>query len=637
MLVRMLQNPSLHNPKRHAEQALKGREQVLWIMKEAGHITEAQYHELRVKPIDISKFKLKDHNEGTATYFREYLREYAEEMLKKPMSNGRAYDIYRDGLKIYVTIDSRMQAHAEKAAWVHLSEHQKKLFSHWPNWNGKLDNSNSGNPWTYREDGVSEKDIALRKQILERLIFDSPRFQYAKDDLMPTFASLKMREIDLVRMRALSDAERRKRGQMDSLLNDWYKTGYVDETLKNKYENLVRSDTWVKVEEEYKGVLDLFAKPVKMKVFAYNKEGEKDTTMSPLDSIRYHRMHLQTGCMAMDPNSGYVKAWVGGINHKYFKYDHVNRKAKRQVGSSIKGFLYALAVDERGYSSCYKVADVSTTIEAGEARFGLTKSWTPKNAGGGSSGSVMTLTQALTKSLNTVSAKLMKDMGSTQPFRNFLGNIGIDTLKIAASPTICLGAADISVFEMTGGYTMFANGGFHVEPIFIERIVDKNGYEIFSAENEQVKERVLSDEGAFVMNEMLQAVQRSAGGFTGIKSPHGGKTGTTNYQADGWYLGFTPSLVIGTWVGCDDRFIRFRNLGNGAGAKMARPIYQNFMRYVEADPNTGYNIAAKFPRPDIIQRETECGNFKNMNFGDEDGGDLPPTDVTNDTYIYDFD
>jgi penicillin-binding protein 1A len=632
MLVRMLQNPSLHNPRRSMERAKKGRSEVLRRMRDAGHISEGDYEKYNNEPIDISKFKVTDHNEGIATYFREHLRDQLNQYFAQLQREGKLdkkYDIYRDGLKIYTTIDGRMQRLAEKAAWDHLSKHQEKLFKEWSGWNTE---NKSTNPWLYQPKGVRDDQILLRLQTLERMVSESDRYKYARPEYMPKTTALEVTDPDILRMRQLEKMSAKR----DSLTASWLRFGYVTQDQVTKYNNILRSAEWTTIKKEHDAIIDYMKKPVAMKVFAYNKASEKDTVMSPFDSVRYHRMHLQTGMMAMEPHTGYVRAWVGGINHKYFKYDHVNRKAKRQVGSSIKPFLYALTVDMRGYSSCSQVTDMQTTIHAGEARFGLTRDWTPKNAGGGYSGATMTLTQALTKSLNSISAKLMKDLGSPQPFRNLLGDMSFDTISIAQSPTICLGAADISVFEMTGGYSIFANSGTHTPPIFIDRIEDKNGNIIYMGETFQEKKQILSEQGAYVMNQMLQAVQRAAGGFAGIKSPHGGKTGTTNFQADGWYMGITPSLVIGTWVGCDDRFIRFKGLANGAGAKMARPIYQNFLRYLEAENDLSfYNYTLKFQQPDIIERELECGKFKGMNFGDEDGP-TPADDITNDQYIYDY-
>lgn len=632
MLVRLLQNPSLHNPRRSMERAKIGRGQVLNRMREAGHITAGDYERFNNQPIDISKFKVADHNEGIATYYREHLRDHLGAHLAQLQKEGKIdkkYDLYRDGLKIHTTINARMQRLAEKAVEDHLKDHQVRLFKEWSGWNTENKNTN---PWLYQPNGVRADQIQLRLQTLERLISECDRYKFAREEFMPKAVAMDISDPDMLRMKQLE----RQSEKRDSITASWFRAGYVSQEQITKYNNILRSPEWNTIKKEHDAIIEYMKKPVKMKIFAYNKQGERDTTMSPLDSIKYHRMHLQTGMMSMEPNTGYVRTWVGGINHKYFKYDHVNRRAKRQVGSSIKPFLYALTVDMRGYSSCSQVTDMQTTIHAGEARFGLTRDWTPKNAGGGYSGATMTLTQALTKSLNSISAKLMKDMGSTQPFRNLLGDMSFDTVSIAPSPTICLGAADISVFEMTAGYSIFANAGTYTPPIFIESIEDKNGNIIYMGEIDQEKRQILSEQGAYVMNQMLQAVQRAAGGFAGIKSPHGGKTGTTNFQADGWYMGITPSLVIGTWVGCDDRFIRFKGLANGAGAKMARPIYQNFLRALEKEDDLAfYDYKRQFPKPDIIERELECGNFKGMNFGDEDGP-KPADDITNDQYLYDY-
>ena len=626
MLVRLLQNPSKHNPKRNMEQAIKGRRQVLIRMREAGHITAEQFNQFDAEPIDISKFKVIDHNEGIATYFREYMRDYLNQEFAKLAKEGkidRKVDIYRDGLKIYTTIDARMQRMAEKAVYSHLSEHQTRLFKEWPGWN--KDNKNT-NPWLNQPSTVRDDQIQLRLQTLDRLVTESDRYKSVRSQYLKTADLLALKDSDIARLMQLDKSTNKR----DSIYKSWIKFGYITDEHVTKYNNVLRSPEWNNVKKEYDEIMAYMKQPVPMKIFAYNSNLEKDTVMSPFDSVRYHRMFLQTGMMAMEPTTGAIRAWVGGINHKYFKYDHVNKRAKRQVGSSIKGFLYALAVDLRGYSSCAKVSDVRTTIHAGEGRFGLITDWTPKNASGGYSGATMTLTQALTKSLNSVSAKLMKDLGSTQPFRDFLAEMDFDTLTIPNSPTISLGAADISVFEMTGGYSIFANGGKYIQPIFIERIEDKNGNVIYAGDTYQESKEILTEQGAYVMNQMLISVQKSAGGFNGIKSVHGGKTGTTNFQADGWYMGITPSLVVGTWVGCDDRFIRFKTLANGAGAKMARPIFQNFLRALEGanDPNL-YDYKKQFPRPDIIQREHECSMFQGINFGDEDTEIAPmPQDET---------
>lgn len=654
MLVRMLKNPSLYNYKRDMELALKGREVVLNNMKDKGHINQTQYDTLRVKSIDASKFRVMDHNDGIATYFREYLRDHLKEVLARKenlKANGKAYDLYEDGLKIYTTIDSRIQTHAEQAVIDHLSQHQEKMFKHWKDWN-KVDPEigyRTYNPWTYKVPTNTRGEIELRLRGLSKLVWNSERYKAVRSDYLKTAEKYQLRDVDIYRMLRVDDhnikprrnpAYPKKPIDGEAILANWKETGYASEKQIKTYRKLLKSEEWAKIRSEYESLLKYMQQPVDMEVFAYLKEGDrwttgkKDTTMSPFDSVRYHRMFLQAGSISVEPQTGYVRSWVGGIDHHVFKLDHVTMNGTvlhpskriagkdyktrgRQVGSSIKPFLYALNIDLRGYSPCYEVEDVKTTIEKGFGQFGLIKDWTPSNASGSYSGKKMPLTQALRMSLNSVSAQLMKDLNSTEKFRAFLYEVGIDTSKVPASPTICLGTPDLTPFEMAGGYTIFANGGVYSEPIFIDRIEDRNGNPIYSAEADQVVEQVLTEDGAYVMSEMLQAVQRGAPGFAGIKTTHGGKTGTTNFQSDGWFMGITPNLIVGTWVGCDDRFIRFRSLLYGQGGSMARPIFQNVLKYIEADPALKWDTKAKFPKPDDVEREMNCLKYAQF----EDRGD----------------
>lgn len=653
MLVRMLKNPSLYNPRRDMERALKGREQVLKNMQVAKYIDQAQYDDLRQKPIDLSTFRLRDHTDGLATHFREYLREYVKELLQdkdklqKVKPDGKPWDIYRDGLRIYTTIDSRMQQHAEQAVWDHLKDHQKKMFEHWPNWNGKSQKEKDKDPWTYKSQGVDEREMSMRRFSFERLIWQCDRYKDGRERSLPTAVALKLRDSDIYRMREVEEADRKnppsnkpKKDKVltgEALLNDWINQKYITQADAKRYREIIATPDWEKVKQEYNAFLEHLNRPVQMTVFAYNKRGERDTLMSPIDSIKYHRMHLQVGMMAMDPFTGAIKAWVGGPNYKYFKYDHVNKSTARQVGSTMKPFLYAMVIDRKGYSPCSQVCDQETTIEKGFGKFNLFKDWTPKNAGGGYSGACMTMVEALRKSLNSVSARLMKDLNSVEPLRAFLKEVGVDTTKVPNSPTICLGTADLSVFEMTGGYASFANGGFYNEPIFIERIEDRNGNPIYEPDPEF--QRVLPKPVAVAMTHLLRGTQSGAGGFNGIKSSYGGKTGTTNYQADGWFMGITPHTVIGTWVGCDDRFIRFRTLAYGQGARMARPIFQNFLRGIESDTTLGIDPLQKFPEltPEELQStsiELNCMNFAKFEGPADDLLDLTDEDSYN---IWDYD
>ncbi|MFK7798809.1 MAG: transglycosylase domain-containing protein [Aureispira sp.] len=654
MLVRMLKNPSLYNPRKNKTLALQGREQVLKNLQIKGHLTEEEYHSLRQEPIDMSRFRVKDHNDGIATYFRMHLREHLKGLLvqlaeddpqyRKP--NGEPYDIYRDGLRIYTTIDSRVQRHAERAAYEHLREHQKKLFSTWSDWNdpNPAVNSKIKNPWTRKAYKTTDGEIEARRLSLLKQVWKTDRYQAVRKDYLPTAVEYKLRDIDIDRLFKIVDYQktpkRKNRYQPyvngTMLLQKWEETNFITADQAQLYKKILSSPVIDALEKEHKAIMDYMKTPVQTTIFAYNAKGEKDTLMSPFDSIRYHRMHLQTGMLAVDPESGAVRAWVGGINHKYFKYDHVNReKAARQVGSTIKPFLYALTVDVRNLSPCYTVWDQPTTISKGEGKFNLLKDWTPKNAGG-YSGDEITLTEALNRSLNSVSAFLMKELKGPEPFRNFLADVGIDTSngRVPPSAAICLGTPNLSPFEMTGGYTIFANSGVYTEPVFIERIEDKNGNLIYTAGSNQRSVAILSEQGAYVMSEMLQRIQR--GKFRGVKSQYGGKTGTTNYQADGWFMGITPDLVVGTWVGCDDRFIRFRSLTYGQGGKMARPIFSNFLRNLESDStlvdDDVYSAKSRFFAPEIIDVEMQCirydqfKNNKGKGTDDATGTDIYGTD-----------
>lgn len=652
MLVRMLKNPSLYNPRKNETLALKGREQVLRNLQKKGYLTEEEYHKLRQEPIDMSRFQIKDHNDGIATYFRMHLREHLKDLLvklaeddpqyRKP--NGEPYDIYRDGLKIYTTIDSRVQRHAEKAARDHLKEHQKKLFKTWSDWNdpNPVVSSRIKNPWTRKTSTTTEAEMEARRLSLLKQVWNTERYKAVRKKYLTTAVHHKLRDIDIDRLFQIVEYQKKPKrknryqpyinGKM--LLKKWEETNFISAKQAQLYKKILSSTAIDSLEQQNKAIMDYMKTPVQTTVFAYNAKGKKDTLMSPFDSIRYHRMHLQTGMLAVEPESGAVRAWVGGIDHKYFKYDHVNReKASRQVGSTIKPFLYALTVDVRNLSPCYTVWDQPTTISKGEGKFNLLKDWTPKNAGG-YSGDEITLTEALNRSLNSVSAFLMKELKGPEPFRNFLADVGIDTSngRVPSSAAICLGTPNLSPFEMTGGYTIFANSGTYTEPIFIERIEDKNGNLIYTAGSDQRSEAILSEQGAYVMCEMLQRIQR--GKFRGVKSKYGGKTGTTNFQADGWFMGITPDLVVGTWVGCDDRFIRFRSLAHGQGGRMARPIFANLLRNLEADStlveDEVYSSKSRFAVPETIDVEMQCiryGQFNNSNNATDGTDDATDTDI----------
>lgn len=604
LFVGMLKNPALFNPRRNMGVAMTRRMVVLDQMRSHGYLhsdtTRARrlYDSLKVLPIDISKFKRLDHNEGLAPHFRENLRQEVKKILKDlKKHNGKPYDLYRDGLKIYTTIDPKMQAHAERAAREHLSEMQKHMFAHWKNMD----------PWTHPIPSGNETQVPIeaRQSSLKKLIWESDRWDVSAVETMPTAAEYELRAVDIDRMITAENAG----GKKSEMLKNWLKTKYINNDLYDKYTETMASNDWGKIKREYNAMMEMMKKPVKTRVFAYkgNMPSEKDTVMSPYDSIKYHRMILQTGMVAIEPQTGHVKAWVGGADHHYFKFDHVynNGKFRRQVGSTIKPLLYGLSFELKGYNPCYLVPDAPICIAPGQGNFRLASNWCPHNAGSRWSGRMVTMKYALQQSLNSVSAFLMKEMNSTKDFRNFLGKVGVDTLNVPPQPSICLGSCDLSVLEMGGAYTIFGNEGEYTSPIYILKIEDKNGSVIYNGIKKTFKQdQALSPSSAYAMTHMLEAVVEK--NFGDIKSHVGGKTGTTNDQSDAWFMGVTPSLVVATWTGCDDRFVRFRSLGFGQGAKMARPIFNKFLKYVEADKGINYVDTLSFKKPDPMNIELNC-------------------------------
>ncbi len=630
MLVGMLKNPSKYNPRRFKETTKKRREVVMKQMVRNGYLNQAQYDSLRVLKMDMTNFNRSTHADGLAPYFRMELRKELKRILEKETErkpDGKPFDIYRDGLKIYTTIDPKVQVHAEESMLEHMKELQSTFNSRWKN----------EDPWTYREEpdslnnepGTSDEEMAARAYRLDYLIFDSDR---AKDmrtrilgkaingykDQLDGFA---LRDVDIRRMLE----EKENKGYLRQLRNN----KLIGKPLEEKYKNFMKSDSWGELQslwKKYKGsVKDAFEKEVEMKVFTYENQAlEKDTVLTPLDSIKYHRNFLQTGMMAVDPISGYIKAWVGGINHKYFQYDHVT--SDRQTGSTFKPFVYATAIQQQGFSPCYEVDDIAYTIHTGEANFGLLQDWSPQNAGKEFSGERFTLFRGLMESKNTISVYLMKQLGDAAPVRELVSNLGIDAKKVPPVPSICLGAADLSVYDMTGAYTAFANNGIYNKPVFIKRIEDKYGKVIYEGIRED--RPALDARTNYVMVEMLRKVMRQGlRGFGGIKSDVGGKTGTTNDYVDGWFMGLTPNLVVGTWVGGEERWIRFRTLKYGIGARMARPMFAKLLRRLESDEEVDFDVSKQFVMPegdlgieldcDVYQRQR--GNFDSNPFGTENG------------------
>tara|TARA_B110000902_G_C14182043_1_gene540886 strand:+ start:1 stop:1170 length:1170 start_codon:yes stop_codon:yes gene_type:complete len=355
-------------------------------------------------------------------------------------------------------------------------------------------------------------------------------------------------------------------------------------------------------------IKEAFDTPTQMNVFTWN--GGVDTLLSPMDSILHYKYLLQTGMMSMDPQTGFVKAWVGGIDHHYFQYDHV-KDAKRQVGSTFKPFVYATAIDQHNYSPCMKVPNVQVIFE--KESWGLEEDWIPRNSGEKYGGEI-NLKDALANSVNTVTAYLMKQVGP-QKVRKMARAMGLKG-TIPAAPSICLGTPDVSVYEMVGAYGTFANKGVYTTPVFLNRIEDKNG--VVLDEFSPVTKEVLSEEKAYVMLNLMQGVTKKGSGQRlgwkyGLKNQIAGKTGTTQNQSDGWFMGVVPNLVTGVWTGAEDRSVHFRTITLGQGANMALPIWGEYMTRVYNDSNLGIS-KEDFEVPNTLNIQINCAKFENDNF-----------------------
>lgn len=625
LLVGMLKNASLYNPRRFADRALQRREVVLDQMRKAGYLTSAEYNELRQTPLGL-KATSQTHVDGLAPYFRMVLAEKVKEILSRPeylKADGTAYDIYRDGLNIHTTINPTMQRLAEEAMKGHMQKLQKTFFRHW----------NNKDPWDYRYGSETEVPIERRQANLNKDIRASERYQALRAKYLGEITKALSEETDLTFSTDDREIERivaedKKSGVLKDLVRD----GMISSSLANKYRRVMRSDKFGRLKEQWSKlqaeVERQFNEPVKMRVFAYhNQEMETDTTMSPIDSVKYHRMILQTGMMSVEPQTGYVRTWVGGVDFERFQYDHVNANTRRQVGSTFKPFVYATAINQQGISPCQKYMDVPVTLKPGDGQFYLQKPWTPKNSDGKYTNELLTLKDGLRLSKNTISVTLMRELNSPEPVRMTAELMGIPKDIIPQTPSICLGAVDLSVIEMTGAYTTFANNGVYTEPTFLLSIEDRFGREIYRSAPVETQ---AIDEGAnFAMVEMLQY----ASGFRGkIRGPFGGKTGTTNEHADGWFMGVTPNLVVGCWVGGDDRWISFRNLSLGQGAYMAKPMVISFLESVQQEESVKWDFNKQFFRPrGNLGIELDCDAYENPNMPlEEDEFEQDGFDINND-------
>jgi len=546
VLVGMLKNSSLYNPIRREELVLNRRNTVLGQMAKYDYLTEKGKDSLQSLRMDIN-FNPESHREGLATYFRMYLQRYLNNWIEnnpKPAVEGERdrWNIYLDGLKVYTTIDSRMQKNAEDALKEHMKRLQKEFFHQ------NTPDRNNTAPFL---DLNSEET----NRIMERAMRTSERWRIMKSN-------------------GVSEKE-------------------------------IRAS---------------FTEKTEMTVFDWNSDTqEKDTVMTPLDSIRYYKTFLRAAMMSLEPQTGHVRAWVGGLNYKHFQYDNVIQGA-RQAGSTFKPFVYAAAIDQLRLSPCDSLPDSQYCIEAG--KHGNPEPWCPKNADGKFSGKMYTLKRALANSVNSVTAQLIDRVGP-KPVVAIVKDLGL-TGEILEVPSIALGTPDLNVYEMVGAYGTFVNQGVYVKPVMVTRIEDKNGTVLY----EYVPETkdVLSKEVAYAMVNLMEGVTHGGSGtrlrhsynkdqtvykevITGypyeFTNPIAGKTGTTQNQSDGWFMGMVPNLVTGVWVGGEDRATHFKNITYGQGASMALPIWALYMKSNYANEELGISME-EFPKPEELIINVDC-------------------------------
>jgi len=543
MLVGMLKNPSYYNPNRRMELTQGRRNIVLSQMKKYEVISDSLYDTLVQQPIALN-FKKASHNEGLAPYFREYFRgELKKWCSTHTKPDGTNYNAYTDGLKVYTTINSRLQEFAEEGMRTHISSLQKDFNNHW-------------------------------------------------------------------------------KGYTKAPYPDDFEWEQIDEIID---QGMRRSERYRKLKKAGKSkneIKSIFKKKVQMTLFSW--DGEIDTLLSPRDSIKYNKFFIHSGMMSMDPRTGHVKAYVGGINYKHFKYDHV-KIGKRQVGSTFKPFLYSLAMQE-GYTPCSKVSNVPIVFD--KTRWRLEKDWVPKNSGDEFDEMSLTLKFGLANSINTITAYIMKQFGP-HAVVDLAKKIGIHS-KILAVPSLCLGTFDLSVYEMVGAYSTFVNKGVWTEPIFVTRIEDKNGVvlEDFLPKTQEAMSKETADLMVRMLQGVVDGVYSPAAGVTrgtgvrlrfkyGFENEMGGKTGTTQNQSDGYFMGITPNLVTGVWSGCEDRAAHFRTIHYGQGANMALPVFAEYMQRVYADTLESGIYPIDFDIPKSVDLKLDCGEATNSIGTDE--------------------
>lgn len=520
VLVGLLKAPTAYSPVRNPENANRRRNVVLSQMQKYGYISEVEYKEKSSNPIKLH-YNPQSHDEGIATYFREMLRNYMKEWCKTHYkANGENYDVHKDGLKIYTTINYKMQKYAEEAVKEHFTSLQSEFFKHTKGYKDA--------PFT----GISKEDI---EKYYIQAMKNSDRYRSLKSE------------------------------------------GLSEKDIKAN-----------------------FKEKTNMRVFTW--AGDKDTIMSPWDSLRYYKHFLNTGMVSIEPQTGHIKVYVGGINYKHFKFDNA-KLGRRQVGSTFKPFVYAAAMRDSELSPCYELENSPVTFEDFD-------NWTPKNSNDNREGENVTLKWALANSVNFISAALIKDYTTPQAVVDLVKQMGITT-PMEAYPSICLGTSDLSVMEMAGAMSTFVNKGIHKEPIFITKICDNKGMvlEVFNSKSNSA----LDEETSYLVLELMKGVVDGGTGGRlrfryGLTSTIAGKTGTTDNNSDGWFIGLNPKLATAVWVGGELRSIHFRSTALGQGASMALPVYALFMKRCEKDSKLNF-YKGDFDRPPTMSVDMDCSNY----------------------------
>lgn len=587
LLTGMLQNPSYYNPVRFSKRAKIRRNEVIQkvMAGQAPNIIDS----IQDIAVDMSRFRTQQPTEGPAPYFRNEVTKIITEIfdengIKKP--DGSPYNVYLDGLKIYTSIDLEYQSIAEEAMSSHMTWLQDRFWKFWK----------TRDPLSYSAD--KETKLA-RTQNFMRHVKESDRY-----------TDLWSKNMEILEDWP-NDMEVNEKIIADLIS---YET-VLPETLK-EYAQLLKTNYWKDVKNSYSKHLaefdSIFNKSIDMEVFDH-KTKIKKVNMSPVDSVMYHLKHLQAGLLALDPKTGLVKAWVGGLDYRFFKYDHVT--SVRQVGSTVKPFVYAAAMQYKDIKPCQYFTDMPYTIKPGEAKFELSEEWKPDNSTENFTYNPYNLYHGLLYSKNSITVRLMKELGDVEILRTLLDKIGIDKdkkllngqLAVPNAPAVCLGAMDVSLFDMVGAYTTFVNKGVYSKPVIIQRIEDRYGRIIYNGFSPK---RVAMDPlTASAISDMLQNNCKRNFAFK-FKSKAGGKTGTTNDFVDGWFLGFTPSLVVGVWTGGEERYIRFTNLDDGQGFVTARPLFEKYITALEKK-STQYDPKLSFPTPDAgMKAIINCSHYK---------------------------